>query len=223
MNKNKKITIPFFAIVILIIIVIVGIIIGIIATKKSDGSKLNKIYEQMIRNNTYVFTRYDLEEKNKIITSRKIDKTMIDMYNSGEHISTLILNGDTYLIFHENQEYYTYSNNSKDAEILTDELKEIIQLEYTTGKEKIYGKTYNYEEYKGVSNFLIYSNKDMDVDSIRTRFYFKGKDLVYLKTIYDVVNEDTGERTQSEELQTVNVDFEVKDDVFTIPENYAEK
>lgn len=216
---NKKI----LAGIIATIIIIITVIIVVVTIKKQPKvSKLSNVYQKMIENQTYSFTRYDFEEKNKTITSRKADKTLIDMYNSGEHLSTLILEGDTYLILHENKEYSVYVNNSQDEEILTKELEEITKLEYTEGKEKIYGKTYKYEEYKGVSNFLIYADNNMDTNSIKTRFYFNGKDLVYLKTMYDIVNAETGERKQVEELQTVKVEYEVEDKIFNIPENYAE-
>ena len=185
-------------------------------------SRLSNVYQKMIENQTYSFTRYDLEEKNKIITSRKVNKTLIDMYNSGENLSTLILEGDTYLIFHENKEYFVYPNNNQDEGILTKELEAITNLEYTKGKEKIYGKTYRYEEYQGISSFLIYSDNNMDEKSLKTRFYFSGKELVYLKTIYDTVNAETGERKQIEELQTVKVVYEVEDSIFNIPKDYAE-
>jgi hypothetical protein len=216
MNKKKLV------IIILIIAAVSISIIGVIINKQAKKSKLSNIYEKMIENKIYTFTRYDLEEKNKIITSRKKDKTLIDMYNSGEHLSTLILEGDTYLIFHENEEYFVYTNNNKDEELLTSELAEIAKLEYTIGKEKIYGKSYKYEEYKGVSNFLIYSENNMDIHTVKTRFYFKGKELVYLKTMYETVNQETGERKQVEELQNIKVEYEVPDGIFNIPENYAE-
>lgn len=217
MNKKKIVLI-----ISIIVVLAIAIIIGVIISNQSKKSKLSNIYEKMVENDTYTFTRYDLEEKNKIITSRKKDKTLIDMYNSGEHLSTLILEGDTYLIFHENEEYFVYANNNKDEELLTSELAEIAKLEYTEGKEKIYGKSYKYEEYQGVSNFLIYAENNMDINTIKTRFYFKGKELVYLKTIYETVNEETGERKQVEELQNIKVEYEVQDSIFEIPENYAE-
>ena len=214
---NKKILVIISVIMIIAIAVIVGII-----NNQYKVSRLSNIYEKMSQNKTYTFMRYDREEKNKIITSRKMNKTLIDMYNPDDHLSTLILEGDMYVIFHDKQEYVVYTNNNKDEEILLNELGEITKLEYTTGKEKIYGKTYKYEEYKGVSNFLIYSDNNMDINSIKTRFYFKGKELVYLKTIYETVNNETKERKQVEELQTVKVEYKVEDSVFKIPENYAE-
>ena len=69
---------------------------------------------------------------------------------------------------------------------------------------------------------MITSVNNIDADSVKTRFYFDGSELVYLKTIYNTVDEETGEKVQVEELQTVKVEYEVKDSVFEIPANYAE-
>ena len=218
---NKKISIPIGPIILAIILVIVVIAV-IVRVNGDDASKLLKVYNKMIEKQTYCFTRYDFEEKNKLVTYKKSDKTLIDMYNSGEHLSTLVLEGDTYLIFHENKEYYVYPNNNIESEILTDSLKEIAELKYTEGKEKIYGKTYKYEEYKGVSEFLITSENNIVVESVKTRFYFKGNELVYLKTIYDVIDNETGGTKQIEELQTVKVEYKVEDGIFEIPSDYAE-
>ena len=87
-----------------------------------------KKYNIVKNNNKY--TKYSAKccTTNKIITYRKVDKTLIDMYNSGEHLSTLILEGDTYLIFHEKQEYYVYPKNTLDEELLTDNLKDITEF-----------------------------------------------------------------------------------------------
>lgn len=217
---NKKISIPVIAIIIVIILVIAGVIlVNILGGSKS---RLTKVYNKMMEEQSYSFTRYDFEEKNKLITYRKEGKTLIDMYNSGEHSSTLISEGNTYLIFHPNKEYYVYKNNSVDEEILAEDLANTIKLEYNTGKEKIYGKTYKYEEYARVSDFMIISDINIDVESVKTRFYFKGNELVYIKTIFDVVDSKTGERTKLQELQTVKIQYEVDDSVFEIPSDYAE-
>lgn len=216
---KKKISIPAVP----LIIAAVVLVIVILNRGTQDGiSKLNKVYDKMVANQTYAFTRYNLGEKNKFIIYRKVDKTLIDMYNSGEHFSTLILEGDAYLIDYAKKEYYVYSNNNAEEEILTESLKQITDLEYTTGKEKIYGKTYKYEEYNNISDFIISVPKNIDTNSIKTRFYFKGNELVYLKTIYDVIDEETKERTKQEELQTVKVEFKVEDSVFEIPTDFAE-
>ncbi len=218
---NKKISIPIVPIIVILIVLII-IIVAVFNGTQNQTSKLSKIYEKMIANQTYSFTRYDFEEKNKLITYRTLDKTLIDMYNSGEHTSILIDNGDTYVIVHENKEYFIYTNTSEDERILEDDLRKITSLEHTKGKEKIYGKTYKYEEYEGVSVFLNSTSVNIDADSIKTRFYFKGKELVYLKTMFDIVDDETGVRTQEEELQTIKIEYKVDNNLLKIPADYAE-
>lgn len=217
---KKKVLILSIAISVLTIGAIALIIF--IKNAEDEKSKLGKIYNEMVANQTYAFTRYDFEEQHKLITYRKGNKTLIDTYNPDQHLSTLVVDKDTYLVYHENKEYYVYPNNNQDGEILLDDLRQILEKECTKGKEKIYGKKYKYEEYTGISNFLISSPRNMDISSVKTRFYFDKNELVYLKTIYDVVNEETGEKTQAEELQTVKVEYEVENSIFEIPADYAE-
>ena len=210
-------------IIVMFMLVITASVLAIFIVKTNKGAtKLENVYNKMVENQTYSFTRYDFEEKHKIIIHKKGAKTLIDMFNPGQHLSTLVADKDTYLIYHENKEYYVYSNNNQDQDVIIDELKKITETECTQGKEKIYGKKYRYEEYEGISSFLISSPKNMDNNSIKTRFYFDKNELVYLKTIYDVINEETGERTQEEELQTVKIKYEVEDSIFEIPTDYAE-
>ena len=218
---SKKISIPIIPIIIGILAIIIVVIVLLRGTQENI-SNLSKIYNQMLENETYSFTRYTLEEKNKEVVHKKNDKTLIDIYDSGEHISTLIADGNTYLISHEYKEYYVYPSSAADENVLTNTLKNITQREYTTGKEKIYGITYKYEEYSGFSSFLFSGQETIDDNSVKTRFYFKGNELVYLKTIYNVKDEETGTTTEKEELQTIKVEYEVSNSVFEIPSDYAE-
>lgn len=209
-------------IIIASIILIIGIIVGTIYVLNRPSDKLKNMYNKMISEQMYIFTRSSQNGENKIITAKKGDKTKIDMYNSGNYTTTLIKDGNTYLISHEEKEYYTYTNNKIDEEILTEELKRIVEKEYKVGREKVYGKTYYYEEFSGITDFLIESYKDMDIETAKTKFYFKGKDLQFIKTIYQTVNPDTGETTNIEELLKTNIEYNVEDNIFEIPSEYAE-
>lgn len=209
-------------IIIASIILIIGIIVGIIFILNRPSDRLKNMYNKMISKQEYIFTRSSQNGETKTITMKKGDKTKIDMYNSGDYTTTLIKDGNTYLISHKNKEYYTYTNNKIDEEILIEEFKRIIDKEYKVGREKIYGKTYYYEEFSGITDFLIESYKDMNLETAKTRFYFKGKDLQFIKTIYQTVDSETGETTNIEELLKANIQYDVEDNVFEIPSEYAE-
>lgn len=210
-------------IIIIAIMLVIGIIIGVICYKfNNPEDRLEKVYEKMISNQTYIFTRSNQNEENKIVTTRKGNNTMIDMYNSGKHTTTLIKEGDTYLILHEVQEYYVYRNNKNDESILTDELKRIIEKEHTVGEEVVNGKKYYYEQYNGQTDFLVYTYRDMDYETVKTKFYFDGRNLEYIKTEYQTVDSETGEINNIEELLKVDIKYEVEDKVFEIPSTYAE-
>lgn len=208
---------------IIAIIAIILIIAGFIFYKiNNPENRLEKLYNKMISNQTYIFSRSNQNEENKVVTTRKGNNTIIDMYNLGEHTTTLVKEGDTYVIIHSVQEYYVYENNNNDESILTDELKRIIEKEHTVGEEEINGEKYYYEQYDGETDFLIYSYKDMAPETVKTKFYFKGRKLKYIKTEYKTVDSETGETKEIEELLKVDVKYKVKDDVFEIPSTYAE-
>ena len=89
-------------------------------------------------------------------------------------------------------------------------------------KEAPFHPCYYYEEFDGITDFLIESYKDMDVETAKTRFYFKGKKLQFIKTIYQTVDPDTGEIANIEELLKANIEYQVEENIFEIPSEYAE-
>ena len=81
-----------------------------------------------------------------------------------------------------------------------------------SGYEKINGKQYYYEEYEGITTFIMWSNYEEE-SSIKTRFYFEHEKIAYIKTIID---------DSEEELLKVDFSDEVDDSLFEIPDDYAE-
>ncbi|MCI8654331.1 MAG: hypothetical protein HFJ48_00415 [Clostridia bacterium] len=219
MRNTRWITWIALIVTIIALLILSGVVIYIL---NNPQNRLEKQYNIMISNNTYIFSRNSENGENKIVTTKRGDKTRIDMYNSGDFTTTLIKDGNTYLISHGVQEYYIYSNNSIDEEILTEELERIVKKEHKTGREKIYGRTYYYEEFSGITDFLIESYKDMDLNTAKTRFYFKGEELQFIKTIYQTIDSNTGKVTDVEELLKASIEYDVDDKVFEIPSNYAE-
>ena len=213
MDNKKKIIIISICVVIALIIIGVAIYFTVKnVSTSSDEKKLAKVYEKMMENETYSFS-LTLDDNNKTVISRKGNMANIDIYSDGNHTTNIVRDGNTILLMYNTQRYYTYQNNEIQLTELSNELDRIIQSgEPQKGEEEIDGRSYKYEEYQGVSYFLVNPNITANRESTTTRFYFKGNDLKYIKTIM-------GEES---ELVKVDVSYNVKDDIFEIPENFQE-
>lgn len=205
LNKKKV------AIVIGIAILIIILIIGLVVISNSGGSKITKLYNNLEESQVYLFSMKN-EDDYEITISKKNEQTSIDMNNAGEITTTLIKDGVTYLIIHSNKEYYVYDSDITEENIITDMLEGLVDVDYEKGKEKINNKNYRYEEYTGFAGFMTSTSIDVDGNDVKTRFYFDGDELVYIKTIFG----------DEEELLEVNISYEVDDSVFEIPSDYAE-
>ena len=134
----------------------------------------------------------------------------MDTKYNGSETKYIIKDGNSYLIKDSDKRYYTYTNNNIDLDLVSNILADLINLEHNDGKEEIDGKSYNYEEYSVLTNIAIsdFSNET----NIKTRLYFKGKDLVYIKTISD----------RKQELLKVDMSTKVENNLFEIPSDYVE-
>lgn len=222
--KKKKILI-----LALIIAIIIGIIVGIFVFTKNDSKKegkLQKIYDKLIASDQYSFEMEE-NESNKKIMAKRGEETSIDQYSDDEgHLTSLIKNGNTYLIYHNREEYYVYEKNNIEQNILTDGLKDILEeeiqedgqivikkKEYSEGTEKLNGKKYNYEEYTGTTVFTAINALNIVEENVKTKFYFDNKDnLVYIKTSYG----------DAQTLLEIELKDSAENSLFEIPSNYAE-
>lgn len=213
MDKKQKIFI--ISICIIVAIIIVGLIVYV-ATKNEEENvsknRLENMYEKMIQNQTYSIT-IQLNDNNKYTVSRKGDVANIDTYNDGSHTTNIVKDGNTYLLMYNTKRYYTYQNNVTGLGEITNRLNTIIQSqEPEKGQEEVNGKTYRYEEYKGVSDFLMNTDEGISEEDTNTRFYFNGDDLKYIRTIM-------GDKS---ELISVDISYDVDDSVFEIPSDFQE-
>ena len=213
MDKKHKLFITSICIIVAIIIVV--LIVYIVTKNQEESASKNRLanmYERMIQNETYSIT-FQLNDKNKYTVSRKGDVANIATYNDGKHTTNIIRNGDTYVLMYNTKRYYTYQNNVTGLGELSNQLNEIIQSqEPEKGQEKIDGRNYRYEEYKGVSDFLMNTDEGISEENTNTRFYFDGDDLEYIKTIME----------DKSELIRVDVSYDVDDNIFEIPSDFQE-
>lgn len=213
MEKKQKIFI--ISICVIVAIIIVGLIVYAIITSRTESANENRLanmYEKMMQDETYSIT-FQLDDNNKYTVSRKGDVANIDMYNNGDHTTNIIRDGNTYLLMYSTKRYYTYQNNVIGLGELPSQLNEMIQNQQPEkGQEKIDGHNYRYEEYKGVSDFLMNTDENVIEENTNTRFYFDGDDLKYIQTIME----------DKSELIRVEVSYDVDDTIFEIPSDFEE-
>ena len=213
MEKKQKIFI--ISICVIVAIIIVGLIVYAIITSRTESANENRLanmYEKMMQDETYSIT-FQLDDNNKYTVSRKGDVANIDMYNNGDHTTNIIRDGNTYLLMYSTKRYYTYQNNVIGLGELPSQLNEMIQNQQPEkGQEKIDGHNYRYEEYKGVSDFLMNIDENVIEENTNTRFYFDGDDLKYIQTIME----------DESELIRVEVSYDVDDTIFEIPSDFEE-
>ena len=206
----KKGMIPKIIFGILIIILVITIILAI--TQKEKDLTI-KMYEQICERQNYTFSMQEenLDINYQLIVAKRQNDMSIEAKSDDEHTTTLIKDGAAYYVMHLEKEYYLYDSNEIDADIIKSGLAGIEKEKYTTGNEKINGKNYYYEEYEGISTFIIWSNNN-DESSIKTRFYYDKGKITYIKTILG----------DTEELLKIDFQDTVDDSLFEIPTDYAE-
>ncbi len=209
----KKSKIAIMLVVLLVVIVVLFVLI--FPQDKTD--RVLSMYNNIQENQNYTFSMEEVnsETQYKISITQRGTDVNIDMQTENEHTSTLVVEGHVYFIMHDEQEYFNYDSDDTDGDIILSGLKDISNVEYENGREKIFGQNYYYEEFEGISSFLILLNANED-SIIKTRFYFDGDEIVYIKNI--VTNEDM----ELEELLKVTLEYDIDDSLFEIPSNYAE-
>lgn len=215
MSKKTKIIIISVSAVILVILVAVGIWYF---TRQNGGNnqesnnKLSNLYETLKNKASYSYTS-TLDDNNQFYYAKHDGKAYTKTIYNGNESVFLISNGNSYLIRDDSKTYYTYANNEVDLYKIELALSGLVGTEHQTGEEEIDGKNYKYEEYTGATTLALMSTSGVDEEETKTRFYFKGNNLVYIKTI-------AGE---TEELLKIEISDEVDTNLFQIPSGYQSR
>lgn len=214
MKMSKKTLIITISSIVAVLF-IAGIIWFMVAqnTQNQAGnttSKVAKLYSTLLEDQGYTFTRQK-DKDNQITNMRKGDKAYKEEMTDGGMLTYLVTDGDTYLLQNDTKTYYRYQNNDMILGEITNNLEKIKDSDFSTGKETIDKKEYTYEEFSGYQEFLIDSNLTVsDSSKAKTRFYFKGNTLSYIKTIVG----------DQEETLKVEVSHQVDDNKLQLPEDY---
>ena len=217
-NKLKK---PMIIIgIIILVVVIIGVIIFAISSKnkknkteQTESVEIQKNYEKIANSKEMTFT-ITLDENNKETIVIKDGQAYKETTRNGVTYKYIVKGNDTYFVDDSNKTYYTYKNNTEISTEIQQKLSKLKEMSSNTGKEKVNGKNYQYEEFEKYQDFLI-NNKIAvtDLTKAKTRIYYDNDKIVYIKTIAG----------DEEELLKVDISYgNVKNDYFNIPSEYKD-
>lgn len=212
MEKKKIILIAVISII--LIVSIVGVTIFLVNKNNSVESndlKTAKLYDDLKSKSAYSFT-ITLDENNKMYYAKNNDTAYIDTLYESDESKFIVRDGNSYLLNDSDKVYYTYKNNETDLKKIEQQLESIKDLECVQGTEKIENKQYKYEEYAVETDFLFKFFEDSDMKNVKTRFYYDGDRLAYIKTIVG----------DYQELLKVDISYKVDNKLFEIPSDYEE-
>lgn len=176
-----------------------------------EEGRVGKLYKKLSESKQYTLTR-TVDADNSIQVSVKGDTGSKIAIANGQKYTYLVKDGNTYFLQTDTKKYYEYLNNDSLLTEITAPLEEMREVTYVSGKEKINKKDYYYEEVEGVQGFLVDTRLAVtNRTGVKTRFYFSGDTLVYVKTILQ----------DKEELIKIDISDKVDDNSFTIPNDYT--
>lgn len=217
-NKLKK---PMIIIgIIILVVVIIGVIIFALSSKnktnkteQTESVEIQKNYEKIANSKEMTFTTI-LDENNRETIVIKDGQAYKETTRNGVTYKYIVKGNDTYFVDDSNKTYYTYKNNTEISTEIQQKLSKLKEMSSNTGKEKVNGKNYQYEEFEKYQDFLI-NNKIAvtDLTKAKTRIYYDNDKIVYIKTIAG----------DEEELLKVDISYgTVKNDYFNIPSEYKD-
>lgn len=217
-NKLKK---PMIIIgIIILVVVIIGVIIFALSSKnktnkteQTESVEIQKNYEKIANSKEMTFTT-TLDENNRETIVIKDGQAYKETTRNGVTYKYIVKGNDTYFVDDSNKTYYTYKNNTEISTEIQQKLSKLKEMSSNTGKEKVNGKNYQYEEFEKYQDFLI-NNKiaATDLTKAKTRIYYDNDKIVYIKTIAG----------DEEELLKVDISYgTVKNDYFNIPSEYKD-
>lgn len=217
-NKLKKSMIIIG--IIILLVVIIGVIIFAISSKnktnkteQTESVEIQKNYEKIANSKEMTFTT-TLDENNRETIVIKDGQAYKETTRNGVTYKYIVKGNDTYFVDDSNKTYYTYKNNTEISTEIQQKLSKLKEMSSNTGKEKVNGKNYQYEEFEKYQDFLI-NNKIAvtDLTKAKTRIYYDNDKIVYIKTIAG----------DEEELLKVDISYgTVKNDYFNIPSEYKD-
>lgn len=211
MDKKKKII--GISIIAIVIIAIIAVAIWYFVANQNtsaDTSRVNQLYETLVAKTSYGFKTI-LDDNNQNYYAKENNQAYTDTIYDGNESKFIIKDGNSYLLMENSKIYYTYRNNETNLKKIELALESVKDMDYEKGEEKIDNKKYQYEEYATITSFTMKDTTEVaESAEVKTRFYFKGNQLVYIKTIIG----------DEQELLKVEISDKVDSRLFEIPSDY---
>ena len=218
-DKKIKKKIIIISIIAILLIIAVALVI-IFSSNKSNSTKIQEqdtgisrikeICSKLEENPTYTFKTM-LNDENQLVIARKENKAYVEVVDEGEKNTYIVDNNNTTVLVDRTKKYYTYENNNTYLTKVTNNMRQLLKQDYVSGMEKIDNKEYYYEEYAQSYPFLINYKATIDESKTKTRLYFEGNNLKYIKTYIGDI----------EQLLKVEMSYNIDNSVsFEIPKEY---
>ena len=194
MEKKKK-NIIIISLVISALLIIAGVICIVISSNPEGGnqaeqnqgqtsnteSKLNSILNKIEETKKYTL-KLTLNNDNYKVITRNGEQAKIEIVDGGVKTTYTITDGNTYLKTEDSEEEYEYKNNISLLNDFENNLDLLLVKKFTVGTENIDNKNMNFEEFSKTSAFVLNYKSIINEAETKTRFYFDGNSLKYIKT-----------------------------------------
>ena len=145
----------------------------IVSVKKANGDSLTYLFFKDFDVNNYYVSFYDRNvsknDDTMIVYARYDDKYLYEY--KGENSQKIIqMDGFKYTINESLNTFFKEASKLEDYSygVLPNDLEKLKTMGYKTGKAKVFGVSYVFEEYK--------------LKGAASTYYFRGKKLIYVKT-----------------------------------------
>ena len=194
-------------------IVIIIFLVNYFINKTNGINDVSNLYNEYIEKSKYSVSMTSINDDTKEDYA-KLDNSayIITNYGEDDYYKEIIKGGHTYIIEDKNKIIYKYQNNEVNLNKFLNQLEELKDKEYIELKEEINGKKYEYQEYEGVTQWVLTNDIDRFKDDIKTRLYFKSGKLVYIKTISE----------GKEEILKIDISNDLDSSLFELPSDYEE-
>lgn len=145
----------------------------VISVKKANGDSLTYLFFKDFDVNNYYVSFYDrnvAKNDDTMIVYARCDDMYLYEYKGKNSQKIIQMNGFKYTINENLNTFFKEESKLEDYSygVLPNDLEKLEVMGYKTGKAKVFGVSYVFEEYK--------------LKGVVSTYYFKGKKLIYVKT-----------------------------------------